>query len=110
MKMIVVPVAVRDADDPEQLLGLERGEHGAGLVEHEDVALAIQRLEDLHALADADGQVLDRGIGIHVEPVLVRQLDDAPAGRGSIERAEPVGDRLVAQRDGLHDVEHRVRA
>ena len=67
MKMTVVPVAVSDADDPEQLLGLERREDGARLVEDEDVALAVQRLEDLDALADADRQALDLGVGVDVE-------------------------------------------
>ncbi len=47
------------ADDPEQLLRLEGRQDGGRLVQHEDVALAVERLEDLHPLAHADGEVLD---------------------------------------------------
>ena len=89
MKMIVVPAVGEAADDAEQLLGLERREHRRRLVEDEDVALAVERLEDLDPLADADRQVLDLGVGVDVEPVLLGQLDDALARGGlSVEGAE----------------------
>ena len=94
------------ADDPEQLLGLARGQHRTRLVEDEDVALSVQRLEDLDALSDADRQVLDLGVGIHIELVLLRELDDALARRRPIERAERPADGLRAQRHGLDHVEH----
>ena len=97
-------------DDPEQLLRLERREHGRRLVEDEDVALAVERLEDLDPLADADRQVLDPGVGVDVELVLVGQLDDPLAGRRPVEGAEAVADGLGAEGDGLDDVEHRARA
>ena len=87
-----------------------RREHGAGLVEDEDVALAVERLEDLDALADADRQVLDLGVRVDVELVLLGQLDDPLACRGPIEGAEPVADGLGAEGDRLDDVEHRARA
>ena len=106
MKMTVVPVAASAADDAEQLLGLGRGEHGRRLVEDEDVALAVERLEDLDPLADADGQVLDRRVGVDVEVVLLGQLDDALAGGRAVEGAEGPCDALGAERDRLDDVEH----
>ena len=88
MKMIVVPGSREAADDAEQLLGLQRREHGRRLVEDEDVALAVERLQDLDPLADADGEVLDLRIGVDVEAVLRGQLDDALAARLAVERAE----------------------
>ena len=65
MKMTVVPVAV-SADDPEQLLGLGRRQDGGRLVEDEDVALAVERLEDLDALPHADREALDLRVRIDV--------------------------------------------
>ena len=110
MKITVVPAAASERMIAEQLLGLVRRQDGARLVEDEDVALAVERLEDLDALADADRQVLDLGVGVDVELVLLGQLDDALARRGSVEGAERSADRLGAERDGLDHVEDRARA
>ena len=52
-----------------ELLGLLRREDGRRLVEDEDVGLAVQRLEDLDALLDADREVLDDGVGVDLEAV-----------------------------------------
>ena len=106
MKITVVPAAVERADDAEQLLGLARGQHGARLVEDEDVALAVEGLEDLDALPDADRHALDLRVGVHVELVLLGQLDDPLARRGPVERAERPGDGLGAEGHGLDHVEH----
>jgi len=62
---------VRDQDDglarvaelpehAEKLVGLGRGEDGGGLVQDEDVGPAVEGLEDLHPLLQADREVLDR--------------------------------------------------
>ena len=93
------------ADDPEQLLRLEGRQDGGRLVQHEDVALAVERLEDLHPLAHADGEVLDLGVRVDVEVVLLAQLDDSSARRLAVERADRPADALGAQRDRLDDVE-----
>ena len=88
MKMTVVPVAVSDRMIVEQLLGLVRRQHGARLVEDEDVAVAVERLQDLDALAHADRQALDLGVRVDVQLVLLGQLDDPPPGGRAIERAQ----------------------
>ena len=62
------------ADDLEELLRLLRREHCRGLVEDEDVRLAIERLQDLDALLLADGDVLDPRGGSTAEPEAVRDL------------------------------------
>ena len=95
------------ADDAEQLLRLERREHGGRLVEDEDVALAVERLEDLDPLAHADGQVLDLRVGVDVEVVVLGELDDALAGGLAVEGAEDPRHAFRPQRDRLHDVEDR---
>ena len=76
MKMIVVPVAVSDRMIPNSSSVSCGRQHGARLVEDEDVALAVERLEDLDALADADRQALDLRVRVDLELVLLRQLDD----------------------------------
>src|SRR5439155_11488997 len=48
----------------EDLLGLLRREHGGGLVEHDDVRVAVERLEDLHALLPPNRKAGDSQIGI----------------------------------------------
>ena len=107
MKMIVVPVAVRDRMIPNSSSVSNGREHGAGLVEHEDVALAVEGLEDLDPLADADRQVLDPRVRVDAELVLLGQVDDPLACRRAIEAAEAVADGLRAEGDRLDDVEHR---
>ena len=78
------------AHDGDELLGLLRSEDRRGLVEDEDVRLAIERLEDLDALPDADRQVLDDRVGIHLEAVALGDLDD-PGPRGADGRASRRG-------------------
>ena len=105
MKMIDVPVAARPRMIVEELLRLGRRQDRGRLVEDQDVALAIQRLQDLDPLADADGEVLDGRIGIDVQAVLLGELDDALAGDAPVEGAERPGDALGAERDRFDHVE-----
>jgi hypothetical protein len=58
-------------EDAEQVIGLLRGQHAGGLVEDQDLGAAEERLEDLDALLDADGQFLDDGVGIDLELVFL---------------------------------------
>ena len=51
------------------------------LVEDEQVRLLVERLDDLHALADPDRKVLDQGVGVHVEAVALGDLHDPGPGR-----------------------------
>ena len=94
------------AHDPHELVGLLGGEHGGGLVEDEHPGLAGQGLDDLHALLDADGQVLDAGGRVDVEAEALGDLAD-PGGRGRGVDDPHRPDRLVAQGHGLGDGEDR---
>ena len=93
------------AHDLEQLVGLARREHGRRLVEDQDVGLPVQRLEDLHALLRADGEVLDQRRGVDGEPVLAGELADPRRRRGDVEERPLV--RLCPEHDVLGDGEHR---
>ena len=58
--------------DPEQVLGFIWREHGRGLVQDQHAGLAQERLDDLDSLLDTDGEVLNLGIGVHLQPVALR--------------------------------------
>ena len=88
MKMIAVPVVAQRAHDPEELLGLLRRQHGGRLVEDEDLGIAVERLDDLDPLLDADREVLDDGVGVDLEAVLRRDLLNV-AARPARCRARP---------------------
>ena len=70
MKMIDLPLLHQAAHDAEELVHLARGEDGGGLVEDEDVGVAVERLDQLDALLLTDRQRLHQGVGIDLEPVL----------------------------------------
>ena len=99
------PLVPQLAHDAHQLVGLVGGEHGGGLVEHEHLRLPRQRLDDLHALLGADGEVLDDGVGVDVEVEAGGELADRAPGGGEVEEAEGAG--LVAEHDVLGDGERR---
>ena len=75
---------VRDEDDG-QALGLElaqvveervdllRDQHGGRLVEDQGAGAAVEDLEDLHALAVGDAELLDQDVGAHPEAVARRR-------------------------------------
>lgn len=85
---------VRDEDDG-QALGLEaaqvveervdllRDQDRGRLVEDEGAGAAVEDLEDLHALAVGDPEVLDEGVGADAETVRVRDLPDLVTGLGA---------------------------
>src|SRR6185312_5715076 len=91
--------------DHHELVGLLRREHGSGLVEHEHLRFARQRLDDLDPLLQTDGQIFDERIRVDVEPELRRDAVDLLA-RGL--EVEPAAKRrlFVAQHDVLGNSEH----
>jgi hypothetical protein len=107
---------VRDEDDGgaggrelvhhlEEPLRLRRRQHGRRLVEHEHPSAAIERLQDLHALLDADGKVGHACARVHLEPVPTGQVGDVAPGLVQVH--DPAGGRLVAQHDVLGHRERR---
>ena len=51
-------------------------EHCRRLVEDEKVGVVIEGFQNLHALLDTDGQVFDHGVGVDVEAVARRGVED----------------------------------
>ena len=74
MKTTDLPCGLQVRMIAEKLVGLAGGEHGGRLVEDEHARLAVQRLDDLDALLDADGEVLDEGVGVDGKAVAAREL------------------------------------
>ena len=99
-----LPGLLELAHDVHQLVGLLGREHRGRLVEDEELGVAGERLDDLHALLHADREVLDDGLGLHVEAEAVGDLGDAVAGGVEVERAGEAGG-LVAEHDVLGDGE-----
>ena len=54
-----LPVVLQLLQRHEKLLRLLRGQDGGWLIQDQELRIAVQGLEDFHALAHADGQVLD---------------------------------------------------
>ena len=99
-------VGLERVEHLEELVRLLGREHGRGLVQHEDLGVAIERLQDLDALLGADGHILDQGVGVHREPVAIGQLTDLLGPLPDVEQpAAPAG--LVAEHDVLGHGHHR---
>jgi hypothetical protein len=80
-------------------VGLGRREHRRRLVEDEDAGVAVERLEDLDALALAHRQARHLDVEVDREPGLAHhRLDLPPRGAGSPVETE---DRLGAEHDVL---------
>jgi hypothetical protein len=87
----------------EQLLGLGRREHGGGLVEDEDARAAVQRLEDLQALALAHGQLVHQRVERHHQAGVAHQHVELGAHLGARGRQAPAG--LGAEHDVVERAE-----
>ena len=71
------------------MIGLGRRQHAGRLVEDQDVGAAIERLQDLDALLQADRQFLDDRVGIDLQPVFALQ---------PLQLGARLGDRRLQQR------------
>ena len=66
MKMIDFPWLRQRAHDLEQLIGFLRGQHGGGLVEDQDICIAVEQLDDLNPLLHAHRQIADITIRVRL--------------------------------------------
>jgi hypothetical protein len=85
-------------EDAEQMVGLGRRQHAGRLVEDQDFGAAIERLQDLDPLLQADREFLDDGVGIDLETVFAFE---------ALEFGACLGDAALQQRAALgaeHDV------
>ncbi len=70
------------------------------LVQDEDVRLAVEGLDDLHPLLYAHRKIVDVGIGVNVQAVLVGQLTDSVGCPVPVEE-QTIAPGFVAQHDVL---------
>ena len=107
---------VRDEDDRasfvrhhtqrlEQRLRLLRCQHGGRLVEDQDARLAVQRLQDLHALLLADRELPDPRARVDREAVAGRELRDPSLGSAGMKSERSPLAAVVAEHDVLGDGE-----
>ena len=90
------------AHDLHQLVDLLRGQHGGGFVKNQDLIVAVEHLEDLHALLHTDRDIADEGVRVDPQAVFFRKLHHPLAGGGFLQEA------CLAGFDAQHDVvEHR---
>ena len=93
------------ADHVEQLARLLRGQHGRRLVQDQDARAAEQRLDDLHALPLAHGQLAHLFARVELHVVLACERLDLPGGGLEV---EPHAAGVVrADEAVLHDAERR---
>ena len=99
--------AVGDAPaDIEQRRDLVRQQHRGRLVEHEQPRLADQAFDDLDPLPLADREVVDLGVRVEREAVIVRQLlEPLRPSFGVHEAALLTEDDVVDHRHVVHQAE-----
>ena len=97
------PLALQLGERAEELLDLLRHEHRCRLVEDDRASTAEEHLDDLDALTIAHADVLDHGIGVHRESVVLTDLLDPLAGLGHPQHTAASG--LVSQDDVLENGE-----
>ena len=79
------PIEDQRAQGGEQRLDLIGHEHGGGLVEDEDSAVAGESLEDLNALLLSDRQPIDARIGSDSDPEALRRVRSSPTSLVEVE-------------------------
>ena len=71
------------AQGVEQGLALGGGEHGRGFVQDQDAGAAVQRFQNLDALALAHGQGAHAGVRVHLQAELLRHVQQLLARRAT---------------------------
>ena len=84
------------ANDLEELQDFTGREHRRGLVEHHDLCVTHEHLDDLHALAHTHREVFNDRIRIEFETVFIGDFLHHSAGFINVERAKSAG-RLDSQ-------------
>ena len=95
--------------DFHQLVDFLRGEHGGRLVQDEDFVVAVEHLEDLHALLHADRYIFNQGIGINAHPIPIAQFQNLFAGVLLLKKAQSgvlcAEDDVVQHGEDVHQLE-----
>ena len=89
----------------EETLRLLRRQHRRRLVEDQDPRLAVERLEDLHPLLLADGELPDLRPRVDRQPEAVAELGDRALDAPPMEQERAADVAVVAEDDVLRDGE-----
>ena len=94
----------------EKFLHFHRCQHCRGLVEDENIDLAVEHLEDLDALLHAERQSFDRHIERCVQPGVLHKALEALARRVELEPRQHAAalipeDDVLQRREGRHEGE-----
>ena len=91
-----------------EFVDLLRGEDRRGLVEDQDIVVAVQHLEYLYPLLHADGDILHLGVQIHLETVFFGQGFHLCPGFLFLQEAQLRGlraqDDVVQDREDFHEL------
>ena len=95
--------------DGHELLDFLRRQHGGGLVENQDFIVPVQHLEDFGPLLHTHGDILNDGVGVHGQAVLLRQGHNLFPGLGLLEETALGGlraeDDVVQNAEAFHQLE-----
>ena len=104
IRMMVLPCALQLPEDAEEMIGLVGRQHAGRLVEDQRIGAAIERLQNLHALLQADRQLAGDRVRIDLQRVFPLQ----PLQLARALRNAALQERAAL--DAEHDVfEHRER-
>ena len=95
----VRPSEARRFQHGEQRVALQRRQDGGRLVEDKDARVAIERLQNLDALAHTDGQFTHRGVRVDRQAMALGQLRDLSPRRAAVDeqaRASALRRRLCS--------------
>ena len=91
------------AHDLHQLVDLLRGQHSGGFVKDQDLVVAVQHLQNLHALLHTHRDIADECVRVYPQTILFAQRHHLFACLGLLQKAHLVG--LHAQNDVVQHAE-----
>ena len=84
-------IGTQGAQHIEEAVRFLGGEHGGGLVQDEYLGIAVQGLDDFHALQDTNRHRLHARCGVHGQAVALRDLGDVSTGLLLVDQAATDG-------------------
>lgn len=73
-----VPVRSQAGKDPKEGFHLVGNQDLRRLIEHQNLSLSQEKLEEFHPLLLANRQLPHRNVGIQIQPVAMARLGDGP--------------------------------
>ena len=97
------------AHDVHQLVDLLGGQHGGRFVEDQDFVVPVEHFQDFHTLLHPYGNILDPGVGVHLQAVFFGQLHHPLPGGLPVHHAAVHGlgteNDIVQHGEAFHQLE-----